>query len=78
MEAKQLKSLLDAAELRNPQGFSANRERYLAEISFKAGIREVVKWGLETCPHDLFGESTQCYKRACDKCWQEKWGNLAP
>jgi len=49
-----------------------------AEISFKAGIKEVVEWGLETCPHDLFGEGTQCYKRACDKCWQEKWGNLAP
>jgi len=49
-----------------------------AEISFKAGIMEVVKWGLETCPHDLFGEGTQCYKRACDECWQEKWGILAP
>jgi len=49
-----------------------------AEISFKAGIKEVVEWGLETCPHDLFGEGTQCYKRACDECWQEKWGNLAP
>jgi len=98
MESKELKNLLNAAELRNPQGFSANRERYLAEISFKAGyeqggldsyatdfaegkrtgIKEVVEWGLETCPHDLFGEGTQCYKRACDKCWQEKWGNLAP
>jgi len=42
-----------------------------------AGIREVVEWGLETCPHDLFGEGTQCYKRACDMCWSAKlkeWG----
>jgi len=40
----------------------------------RTGIREVVEWGLETCPHDLFGEGTQCYKRACDECWREKWG----
>ena len=41
------------------------------------GIKEVVKWSNETCPHDLFGEGTQCFKRACDLCWQSKlkeWG----
>ena len=36
----------------------------------RAGIKEVVEWGNETCPHDLFGEGTQCFKRACDLCWQ--------
>ena len=44
---------------------------------YTLGIKEVVEWGLETCPHDLFGEGTHCYKRACDECWQEKlkeWG----
>uniref|UniRef100_A0A6M3J4T8 Uncharacterized protein n=1 Tax=viral metagenome TaxID=1070528 RepID=A0A6M3J4T8_9ZZZZ len=45
-----------------------------AEISFKAGRKEVVDWGKETCPHDLFGEGTHCFKRACDECWEEKWG----
>uniref|UniRef100_A0A6H1ZRS0 Uncharacterized protein n=1 Tax=viral metagenome TaxID=1070528 RepID=A0A6H1ZRS0_9ZZZZ len=40
--------------------------------SRQEGIRAVVNWGLETCPHDLFGEGTQCYKRACDMCWAEQ------
>jgi len=31
----------------------------------------VFAWGNETCPHDLFGEGTQCFKHACDECWQE-------
>ena len=43
METKELERLLAAAELRNPQGFSADRERYLAEISFKAGQQEVAE-----------------------------------
>lgn len=46
--------------------------REQAEISFKAGMKEVLDWGLETCPHDLFGEGTHYYKRACDICWQDK------
>jgi len=44
----------------------------------QAGIREVVEWGLETCPHGLFGEGTQCFKRVCDECWEIKikeWNN---
>lgn len=44
-----------------------------AWVNYQAGVKEVVEWGLETCPHDLFGEGTQCFKRACDLCWQEKW-----
>jgi len=68
---------IGSKEWHNIEGYNLGAQTQ-AEISFKAGIREVVKWGLETCPHDLFGEGTQCYKRACDKCWQEKWGNLAP
>jgi len=47
--------------------------REQANTSFGAGIKEVVEWGKETCPHDLFGEGTHCFKRACDECWQEKW-----
>jgi len=35
----------------------------------KAQLKKVVEWGGETCPHDL-GEGTQCYKHACDMCWQ--------
>ena len=38
MEIEELNRLLASAELRNPQGFSAGRERYLAEISHKAGV----------------------------------------
>ena len=37
MEVKELDRLLASAELRNPKVFNASRERYLAEISFKAG-----------------------------------------
>jgi len=47
------------------------------EVGVEAGRYEVIEWGSETCPHDLFGEGTQCFKRACDMCWQEKikeWG----
>ena len=40
MEAKELDRLLAAAELRNPQGFSAGRERYIIEISYMAGLKE--------------------------------------
>jgi len=43
----------------------------VVEISYGMGIKEVVDWGNETCPHDIFGEGTQCYKHACDICWQE-------
>ena len=47
------------------------------ELGKQLGRKEVIEWGLETCPHDLFGEGTLCFKRACDECWQEqieKWG----
>ena len=66
--------------------FKAGRESLLIELNSPSnlvsaarqeGIKEVVEWGLETCPHDLFGEGTQCYKRACDECWNDKvkeWG----
>ena len=37
MEAKELNRIVTSAELRNPKVFSASRERYVAEISFKAG-----------------------------------------
>ena len=36
----------------------------------RAQLKKVVEWGNETCPHDLFGEGTQCFKHACDDCWQ--------
>jgi len=41
-------------------------EIYVARIQLK----KVAEWGKETCPHDLFGEGTQCFKHACDECWQ--------
>jgi len=36
----------------------------------KAQLKKVCDWGNETCPHDLFGEGTQCFKHACDECWK--------
>jgi len=39
IEEQELKRLLASAELRNPGKFNASRERYLVEISFKAGER---------------------------------------
>ena len=36
METKELERLVACAELRNPKQYNASRERYLAEISFKA------------------------------------------
>ena len=75
------KERLDAIDLKNAESNFTDAlldvAREQAEISFKVGIKEVVEWGLETCPHDLFGEGTQCYKRACDECWREQlkvWG----
>ena len=44
------------------------------ETGVEVGRQEVIEWGKETCPHDLFGEGTHCFKRACDECWKEKWG----
>ena len=44
--------------------------RTVARKAEKERTRQVVEWGEETCPHDLFGEGTQCYKHACDMCWQ--------
>jgi len=51
--------------------------RRIFQYCIEEGRREVVEWGLETCPHDLFGEGTQCWKRVCDECWLDKikeWG----
>ena len=58
------------------QSILDNNEWMNQGSSFKAGemagIKEVMEWGKETCPHDLFGEGTQFFKRVCDECWQEK------
>ena len=43
----------------------------VARKAEKEVLRQVAEWGEETCPHDLFGEGTQCYKHACDGCWAE-------
>ena len=37
MDIETMDKLLFATELRNPQGYSASRERYAIEIAFKAG-----------------------------------------
>jgi len=82
MDVKELKSLLDAAELRNPQGFSANRERYLAEISFKAGIKEVVDWLSKNTHHEIeAGINGRDLAAFVIVEWQtqlKEWGILAP
>ncbi len=36
----------------------------------KEGIKEVVDWGKETCPHST--GITHHYKRVCDTCWQDR------
>ena len=35
----------------------------------KAQVEKIAEWGNETCPHYIFGEGTQCFKHACDMCW---------
>ena len=45
--------------------------RAIAQAQNKDTIRQIIEWGNETCPLDLFGEGTQCFKHACDLCWQE-------
>lgn len=57
-----------------PMGQAISIEQ--AEISFKAGIKVVVDWGAEWCPHDhrVFANRP---KRACDICLEAKlkeWG----
>uniref|UniRef100_A0A6M3JGZ2 Uncharacterized protein n=1 Tax=viral metagenome TaxID=1070528 RepID=A0A6M3JGZ2_9ZZZZ len=41
----------------------------LCESIAKAQAEKIAKWGNETCPHDIFGDGTQCFKHACDMCW---------
>jgi len=48
---------------------------YQAEISFTAGIREVVEWSDDKCPHCI-GWNVKS-RRKCELCWQAKlkeWG----
>ena len=42
-ELKLFEKLIATAELRNST-FNASRERYIVEISYRAGIKEVVDW----------------------------------
>ena len=37
MEVNELENLVACAELRNPKQYNADRERYIIEISFRAG-----------------------------------------
>uniref|UniRef100_A0A6M3L788 Uncharacterized protein n=1 Tax=viral metagenome TaxID=1070528 RepID=A0A6M3L788_9ZZZZ len=57
MEAKELERLIACAELRNPQQYNASRERYIAEISFKAGEevkdKEWDDWRVKYIPEAL-------------------------
>ena len=44
------------------------------KVVFKAGLKEVVEWGEEPCPHFL---TIGMKKRACPECWQaqlKEWG----
>jgi len=45
--------------------------RFVARKAEYEILRQVMEWGKETCPHDLFKEGTHCFKHACDMCWQE-------
>ena len=57
MEAKELGRLVASAELRNPNTFNASRERYAIEISFKAGIKEVVELLMTTVDYECEDEN---------------------
>ena len=53
---------------------SGDIDRHYRQVVAKAqhqqDLKDFIEWGKETCPHDLFGEGTQCYKHACDMCWE--------
>lgn len=87
MEVKVLNRLLAAAELRNPKVFNASRERYVAEISFKAGFKEALDTVVATRQYD---EGKQAGMKEVVECglitvtsfskWQAKlkeWGLVA-
>jgi len=58
----------ELAQLSNifPEGFTGRVGLMIAN----AQAEKILNWGNETCPHDIFGEGTQCFKHACDMCWQ--------
>ena len=78
MEAKELERMVASAELRSPKVFNASRERYVAEISFKAGMKKVVEW-IED--YEFVTEAQgYCKFMLPQKAWQaklEEWG-LSP
>ncbi|KKN21709.1 hypothetical protein LCGC14_0922490 [marine sediment metagenome] len=44
MDSEVLDWLVRCAELRNPEQFNPSRERYIAEISYKEGMKKVIEW----------------------------------
>uniref|UniRef100_A0A6H2A485 Uncharacterized protein n=1 Tax=viral metagenome TaxID=1070528 RepID=A0A6H2A485_9ZZZZ len=75
MEAKEPRTVLFTGGRQMGRTQLAIEKAY--QLGLQDGRKEVVEWGLETCPHDLFGEGTHYFKRACDQCWLEKgmdWG----
>lgn len=44
MKVEELERVIACAELRNPKQYNASRERYIAEISFRAGIKKLAEW----------------------------------
>lgn len=42
-----------------------------AEISFKAGINAIIRWGNEFCDCDIEREHP-IHRHFCPKCWQSK------
>ena len=48
-----------------------------AELSFKAGIKEVAGWLDKPCPHTGGLEEQQMFALDCRKCWEDakkEWG----
>ncbi len=66
------KFLLEQAKISFKAGYEAAEEELgkcyapTFQDGKKAGIKEVVEWGRESCSHDLVGEGTHYCKRACD------------
>uniref|UniRef100_A0A6H2A5V0 Uncharacterized protein n=1 Tax=viral metagenome TaxID=1070528 RepID=A0A6H2A5V0_9ZZZZ len=52
METKELDRIVASAELRNPKVFYTSRERYVAELSFKAGFKEALDTVVATREYD--------------------------
>lgn len=55
---------------KEPYFTSEGCHKHIEKALFKAGIKEVVDWGEEPCPHWISKNHTRRMKRLCPDCWQ--------